>query len=195
MKIGVDFDDVLLDCNTSLALFHNSRYGTSYEREDVRSWYLEHTWGCTQQEVVARVKEWYGSQEHAESRPVAGAIAAVGELARSHELYVITSRPANVKDLTQVWLDRHFPDQFGQLHFTSHFEPGAGSKAEVCRKLGISLLVEDSLLHARDVAASGATVLLLDCPWNQEAVPDNIIRIFTWDDVLNFIALVKHLRI
>ncbi|MDE1919788.1 MAG: hypothetical protein KGH56_03835 [Patescibacteria group bacterium] len=188
MKIGVDLDDVLLDCNTSLALFHNSRYGTSYERKDVQSWYLERTWGCTPREAIARVKEWYESREHAESYPVSGALATVAELSRRHELHVITSRPEQVRELTHSWLEKHFPGRFVDVHFTSHFEPGAGSKAAVCRNLGISLFIEDSPLHARDVATSGVTVLLLDCPWNQETVSGNIIRIFAWDDVLTFVA-------
>jgi len=187
MKIGVDLDDVLLDCNTSLALFHNERYGTSYERKDILSWQLEHTWDCTPEEVIARVKEWYGSMEHLESRPVPGAIATVAKLAGVHELHVITSRPMNTKDLTHAWLDKHFPNQFEQVHLTSHFEPGTGSKAGICRKLGVSVLVEDSLLHARDVAAIGTTVLLLDCPWNQESVSGGIIRVSTWEDIFNFI--------
>src|SRR3989344_1731882 len=188
MKVGVDFDDVLLDCNTSLALFHNSRYGTSYERKDIRSWHLEHTWGCTRQEAIARVKEWYHSPEHLQSTLIPGALEAVTELAQSHELHLITSRPAQVKDLTQILLERHFAGRFAGHHFTSHFEPGAGSKADVCRNLGISLLIEDSLMHANDVAANGVTVLLLDSPWNQEVVSGNIIRIFSWRDALDFIA-------
>ncbi|MDE2021886.1 MAG: hypothetical protein KGI71_03150 [Patescibacteria group bacterium] len=188
MKIGIDFDDVLLDCNTSLALFHNARYGTSYERKDIGSWFLERTWGCTQEEAVARVKEWYQSPEHVNSTPVPGSLEAIATLADSHELHVITSRPSYVKDLTHAWLEQHFSKRFSGLHFTSHFEPGAGSKAEVCRSLGISLLVEDSLIHAHDVAASGVPVLLFDCPWNQESVSHGITRIFTWEDVLNFVA-------
>jgi uncharacterized HAD superfamily protein len=187
MKIGVDFDDVLLDCNTSLSLFHNARYGTFYERKDIKSWYLEKTWGCTRQEAIVRVKEWYESPEHVQSHPVAGALDAISQLARLHELHVVTSRPAQVRELTQEWLERHFEDQFSGLHFTSHFEPGIGSKSEVCRTLGISLLIEDSLLHARDVAANGTTVLLLDCPWNQEAVFGNIIRILSWEEAFDFL--------
>lgn len=191
MKIGVDFDDVLLDCNTSLALFHNSHYGTSYKREDIKSWYLESTWGCTQEEVIARIKEWYRSPEHAQSLPIAGAIEAISKLASHNELHVITSRPAQTRELTQTWLDKYFPGQFSEIHFTNHFEIGARSKADICSEVGVSILIEDALVHARNVAADGIPVLLLDSPWNQEHISKNITRIFTWQDALDFIASFK----
>ena len=187
MKIGVDFDDVLFDCNASLALFHNSRYGTSYERKDVWSWYLDQVWGCTEKEAIERVKEWYDSEEHTQSMPISGAIEAIEKLAQSYELHIITSRPSSIRKPTRLWLERYFAKHFAEIHFTNHSEPGSGSKAEICRNLDVSFLIEDSLKHARDVASGGTTVLLLDSPWNQEDVSGNIIRVHSWEEVVELI--------
>lgn len=188
MKIGVDLDDVLLDCNTSLARFHNSRYGTSYERKDVFSWHIELLWGCTREEAMVRVEHWYGSLEHSQSAPVHGAIEAVEVLSKVHDLHIVTSRPSQIRGLTEEWLERHFRERFSGVHFTNHSKPGSGSKGDMCGNLGVSLLIEDSPQHAQEAAAKGVTVLLLDCPWNQEKVSGNIIRIATWKDALDFIA-------
>jgi uncharacterized HAD superfamily protein len=187
MKIGIDFDDVLFDTNSSLALFHNSHYGSSYERKDVQSWFLEHIWGCTPQEAIARVKEWYQSSGHMQLMPMPGALEAIVELSRDNELYVITARPMQIEKLTLTLLEQHFPEKFSGLHFTNHFERDNQSKADVCKKLGISLLVEDALVHARTVAAADISVLLLDSPWNQEVVSANITRVFSWEEIVRFV--------
>lgn len=188
MKIGVDFDDIVFDFNEELAHFHNHHYGTSYCRADVQTWILEDIWGCTRQEATRRLQEWFKSQEHNDTRPVKGAQDAVKQLALHHELHIITARPSCTKGVTPAWLDRYFPEQFAGLHMTSHFEHSARSKADVCKELGISLLIDDGLVHARAVAATGTTVLLLDCPWNQEEAGKGIIRVYGWDDILSYIA-------
>ena len=190
MKIAVDFDDILLDCNSSLALFHNNRYGTSYCRDDIRSWHLEKTWGCTYEEMVKRVNEWYFSDEHGGSVPMPGSQEAVVSLARNHELHIVTSRPEQIRDRTEEWLRRHFPKMFSGTHFTGHFWNGAKNKSDVCRQLGVALLIEDSPLHAQNVASAHIPVLLMDSPWNQELDADGqkIIRIKKWQDVLDFVS-------
>ena len=58
MKIGVDLDDVLIDLNRSLSLFHNAKFGTTYDIEDVRSFELEKVWNCTTEEMIRRVNIW-----------------------------------------------------------------------------------------------------------------------------------------
>ncbi len=72
--IGLDFDDVLMEFNGALCLFHNAQYGTSLTRADITSHHLKETWGCTQEEVIRRVNEFYRSLEHDLASPVVGAV-------------------------------------------------------------------------------------------------------------------------
>src|SRR3989344_5813352 len=152
MKIGIDFDDVLLDSYTSLNDFHNFSYGTSHGREDIRSWLIEHTWGCTPEEALARVEAWYDSSWHSRIEPMPGAQAAVTQLAESHELHIITGRPGRVSEMTQQLAREHFPGVFKEIHFSNHFKANARSKGAVCRDVGVDLMIEDALNHARAVA-------------------------------------------
>jgi uncharacterized HAD superfamily protein len=62
------------------------------------------------------------------------------------------------------------------------------SKADVCRELGVGVMIEDSMSQAKEIAASGCRVLLLDCPWNQGDLPENVTRIYSWKEI------VAHLR-
>lgn len=184
MKIGIDCDDVLLDSYTSLNAYHNHHYGTSHRREDIRSWLIEHTWGCTPEEALVRVEAWYDTLWHSQTGPMPGALAAVAKLAEHHELHMITGRPGRVEEITRRLVLEHFPGIFAAMHFSNHFKANARSKGHICRDLGIAVMIEDSLGHARAVAASGVPVLLFDSPWNQEPVNGLITRVSGWDDVL-----------
>ncbi len=185
MHIGIDFDDVLVDANSSLARFHNRAYGTNYRREDVWTWHLDQLWGCSMEEAIRRVHAWYGSPEHDAIEPVQGARWAIADLAARHTLHLITSRPGAMTLRTTALLHKHFlPEHFAGLHFIGT-EPGLGSKVDACKALGVACLVEDSLAHARDVAASGVPVVLFDCPWNREPLPHGVWRAYGWDDALD----------
>ena len=190
MKIGIDFDDVLFDCNTSLARFHNTNYGTRYERKDVRTWHLEQIWNCTPMEATERLEKYYASPEHAETAPMPGAVEAIARLAQTHELHIVTARPHHFEMETRAWLNRHFPETFSGLHFTDYFKVGVDNKtkADVCEILGITIFVEDIPLHALNIAAIGIPVLLFDSPWNQEEpARENITRVIDWKKTIDFI--------
>ena len=189
-RIGIDFDDIVLDCYTPLVHFHNTHYGTSHRREDIKSWFLEHAWGCGRDEAVRRVKEWYDSPAHGESLPMVGAVDAIKELSKSHELHIITSRPASIEECTRAWINKYFDGHFSGIHFTSHFDPGARTKADVCKSLSTTLFIEDAPVHAKSVSESGIQVLLLDSPWNQEVVGENIKRVFSWKEILEHVGVV-----
>ncbi len=188
-KLGIDLDDVLLSCNASLAVFHNSRYGTNYGIEDVTTWDLENVWGCTKEEAIRRVYEWFDSDAHDESEPVSGSIDATLELSIQYELHIITARHSRTRVKTQKWIDRHFPQVFSGLHFTNHFENGARLKSEVCREIGARLLFDDSLANSKDVASDGMTGILFDYPWNQDPNPGpRVVRVSGWKEAMKIIT-------
>lgn len=188
MKIGIDFDDVLLDSNASLARFHNAKYGTSCTRNDFRSWDLKETWGCSKDEVVRRVMEWFNSPEHVATAPVHGAQDAIALLSRHHELHIVTARAVDAQEATAELLAKNFVgEKFSGIHFASTAKTGAGSKVEICQRLGVAFMIEDAPHHAHELATNGTPVLLFDTPWNQQETPVGVTRVFTWEDVLEFV--------
>ncbi len=111
-KIGVDLDDVLLAIVAGLFPWHNHLYGTNNKEEDVRPFELSSSWGCTKEEAVSRVLKFYQTPEHAECQPVSGAAEAMDTLSQSHELTIVTSKPADLENMTRVWVEKHFPEVF-----------------------------------------------------------------------------------
>jgi uncharacterized HAD superfamily protein len=185
--VGLDLDDVLMDFNSALCLFHNARYGTSLKRADIASYHLEEIWGCSREEAIRRIKEFYYSSEHNEALPVSGAVEVVQALQTEVTFFVVTSRPNSVSIQTLQWVERHLAGLVREVYFTSHFmhEEGRTTKGEVCRKLEVSAFVDDAPFHVDEIASEVDKALLFDTPWNQNHKPKsgNIKRVHSWSEI------------
>ena len=179
MTIGFDFDDVLMDFCGALLPYHNTIYGTKYEMEDVKSVGLSELWNCSKEEEIKRVLNFYQSSEHWNAPPVDQAVEGVKNLKQDHSLFIVTSKPEELREGTLEWLDKHFPQTFDGVHFTNQYH-GNGhkrTKGEVCGEIGIETFVDDMLHNSEDVANAGIPVLLFDTPWNQGEVKPQITRV------------------
>ena len=151
---------------------------TTYNYEDV--------WPCTREEAIARVHDFYRTPEHDATLPLIDAPEVVRHLSSRYTLHIITSRVDEIRDLTLAWLERHFPQMFTSAQFINNYGPTSGvkrTKADVCTELSADLMIEDSLEHARSIAAIGIPVILIDCPWNQGDIPENVYRVASWRDI------------
>ncbi|MDO8523756.1 MAG: hypothetical protein Q7R74_00835 [bacterium] len=189
--LGVDFDDVLLDNNTSVARFHNERYGTSYVKEDNVDYFFEHLWGVSTDEVIRRLDEWADSEYHKDAPIIDGARDALKKLKSRYDIVIISARPESSREVTEEWLQRHLPDFVSGIHFTGRVNHGSitgtRKKSDVCNALGVSCFVEDALHWAEDIAAHAphTEVLLFDSPWNRSEIPEGVTRVHSWEDIVS----------
>lgn len=191
--IGLDFDDVLVAFNEALLTFHNEHYGTSYGLNDVTTWDLHELWKCSPEEAYARMKEFVRSSHHEAISPVSGAVEAIKFLNNHHDLHIITARDETLYEETLRLLSRHFNSvTFKGLHFLHRNNKNVrGTKGDVCRSLGVHVLIEDSLHNAYTAHSHSVHVLLFDTPWNQTTnLPTGIKRVFSWKEVLG--EIVSH---
>lgn len=187
LRIGIDFDDVLVDCNTALQDFHNRHYGTTLTKEDVTTYSFEKLWGCTKDEERIRLSQFLKSEQHDGIEPIDGAVEAIHELSIHHELYIITARVPEAREVTRKLL-RHFPDVFKHIHFTgtSAVTNLKITKAEICKKESIDIFIDDHINNVLSVSLAGIPSLLLDQPWNRnEPLPNGVKRVYSWGDILN----------
>ncbi len=184
--IGVDFDDVLHDFNNSFHAYHNKKYGTSVKRQDMVHYDFEKIWGCTRDEAIAKVHQFYRTSEHDDTMPLEGSQEVIRLLSLKYNLHIITSRLEEIKGLTLAWLERHFSGAFSSVEFTNHYGSSSGAKrtkVAICAQLSVDLMIEDSLEHAHAISACGIPVVLIDCPWNQGALPANVYRVASWKEI------------
>lgn len=189
--IAVDFDDVLMHFNEGFLAFHNRIYGTTVKYEDNISYDMKIVYGCDSDVIVERVKNFYLSQDHTEVEPIHGSVEAIHCLQELYTLDIVTSRSDIFQEATHAWTQKFFPNMFRELHFTNGFASEAGAKkrkkSDVCQSIGASILIDDALIHAEEVARKGISVLLPDRPWNRTHTPKGSVRVHSWDEIVSWI--------
>lgn len=88
--------------------------------------------------------------------------------------------------MTLKQLDKHYPGIFDDIVFVHFYTDKHIPKSEVCRKLGVHYLIEDSLENAMDVAEVGIPVFVLEKPRNsrRDETHENIYKIQNWKDII-----------
>nr|MBP9728145.1 hypothetical protein [Candidatus Moranbacteria bacterium] len=138
------------------------------------------------------VLTFYQTTEHAQCIPIPDAIESMDALSQNCQLVIVTSKPANLETMTHAWVEKHFPEIFQGIYFTSSFvtpEHQQIKKSELCRELGIEIFIDDSIANVLDVATVCERVFLFDRPWNQEnvALPTNVTRAYSWKEIVDAI--------
>jgi len=189
--IGVDLDDVLLDCRLALCEFHNARYDNFLTKEEFCQHYnLEELWKCSTEEAIKRVVEFYNSEEHLNALPIIGASEAIKELSQNNSLFIVTVKPEYLRDSTHKWLVKNNLDFFDGVYFTNKYlgDNVKKTKGKVCDELRVEVFIDDALSNAIDVRKEGRDVLLFDSPWNQGELPINTKRVYSWREILEILS-------
>lgn len=194
--IAVDVDDVLGDENTAMMQFINRRFGTAHTIDDYNItadyWgYWEAVWGVGDEEGAARYGEFVQAKMSQEVvlAPLPGAIETLSFLKQQYDLAIVTSRKADLLEVTELWLESHFPSTFAGVHF---IELRGGrhkiSKAQICREIGASYLIDDNAEHCALAQEAGVQGLLFgDYGWNRAAkVAPGVVRVRDWQAVREY---------
>ncbi len=193
MRIAIDIDDVLARFNHHFLAFLEERYGLQVRYEDLFSFHYEDSLGLDSTEVWARLEAFFGDASFHEIAPVLGAVEAVEALRGEHELFVLTSRHDALIEATLQFLERHFSKFYCEVIFTGQVGGGShrkfrATKATACVERNIQCLIEDHIDYARDCAAVGVQVFLMDTPWNRnEPLGENMRRVHSWEEALKAI--------
>lgn len=182
-------DEVICDTNQAMLDYHNNKYGTEFKKEQITTWSLETLYGYSSEEMSRFLDDFFSSPLHTSAAPIIGAVEGIERL-KDHELVVISARPEHIRDITEKWIMRHFPNIFSHIHLLGHADALGGmekSKGELAVELGIDIFLEDSLGNAKNIVTQGIPVILFDRPWNQESLPENVYRADSWKHALEHI--------
>lgn len=177
IKVGLDLDGVVCNYQQYFIDVLNKDRGSNYTLEDWKDWDFSdaHFKG---DEFKERVLD---SMKHLEYlSPMEGALNGIRRLRNHHTIHVITHRFEEGRLNTLRWLDRYGVD-FQSLTFTD-------KKGKLASILGIDLMIEDSELHAKDLANQGVKVLLYDNLYNQNCSGRLIERVTGWDDIVKILT-------
>jgi uncharacterized HAD superfamily protein len=188
-KIGWDIDDIIFPLMKNYLAFHNNKHGTNLELTDVHNYHL---WKCgihnSKEESVKDVLEFQNSPDFDRIDLIPGAREILVGISERFEIHFVTSRPEEIKNKTEILLNKNFPKNGFKILYSGEIYGGNLSKAEICKRNNIPLLIEDNPDYAIDCARNGIRVILLNHPWNANCEKhEKIIRINELKEVLEIL--------
>ena len=181
LVIAVDCDDVLVSTAPYFVDTYNNTYGTSGTLEYAHS-PDPSVWGASEEVIVER---WFGmtrTDGYKGLSPDPDEVKVLRNLAKIHELHLVTARKEEEREFTQTMLDKHLDGVFTSMKFVGW----EGSKDDVCQALRADVLIDDNFRHLVSAHDCGVGGLLWfgDYPWQTEDLGDMpTVRCRDWCEV------------
>ena len=192
--IAVDIDDVLADEKEDVRKFINKQYSLEHTPEDYMieapyGRYFEKVWGVDSKKGLEMYETYFKSGLKANHRPIKGAVDAISELKEKYNFVVVTSRGDRSFNFTHTWLEKHFPEIFKEIAFVPLWSKDREfTKAEICKEIGASYLIDDNADHCNLTQNAGVQALLFGkYGWNRKVkLSRGVVRVNDWLAVLKY---------
>ncbi len=183
MKIGIDFDGVILDSERALK-FYADYYsyfelgGKKRMRSDLTA--QEKCFDWNDEEKLNFYKKYYILASET-AQFITGAKEILKRLKNEgHELYIVSNRGIrNYADETKLAMKRI--EELG-IEFDG-FAWDNANKAETCKELGIEMMIDDSPVNAKDFIGTDIRMLYFRDVKIERVFADNIKRVDSWMDI------------
>ena len=188
--IWVDMDEVISDTMTAFLEFNNYQINwTDLKKEQITSYNLNCV-PCLKISFDESIKLFYDMFDFAKTndiiKPVSWAFKSLSQLKSGwYILKVITARQDCIREYTENWLERFFPNFFSDIYFTNHWIKDYRPKSEVIKKIWAEYMFEDNYDYAYDISSNcDIKTFLLTKPWNsnRKIEDSRIYRLSSWDD-------------
>lgn len=189
MKIGIDLDEVVRDTLNQVIKFYNNKTNSSFTLKDFHSYNWDEVWGGTREQAINIWFEFNKSGLSYNISPIKDSISSIYSLSENNELIIITTQATELKNEATNWINKHFKDLSLEIIFSGgYYGKNKESKAEIYKRLGVDIIIEDHSKYATECAQSGIKTILFDKPWNQGISHSNITRVSGWPEALNYIS-------
>ena len=184
MKIAFDIDDVITETSGPL-LDAIKKNGEGIDFNDPRTSEKEILRGSAATPEIKAFYRRYGVELCKKAELKAGADIVIRELKRRGiQIHLITARDESLMPgITQATIDylaeKDIP--YDQAHIGVH------NKKELCEKLGIICLTDDSIDTCKSLVDSKIKPILFTTPVNEEFDAGEIQRVANWEELKNVI--------
>lgn len=199
LKIAIDIDDVIADTTDALRLWTNQKSGLELASEHFTDegeyWgYYDRLWERHNVSHIVKYDDFHaGIARNDIAIPVlAGAEFAIHELIKKFDIVFITSRAQDLEDVTRIWINKNFGDYGIEIFFAQNHRYGISidkkTKGQLCRELGASLLIDDSIQHCESALSEGIDAVLFggDYGW-QKPTPTELVVCKDWPAILEYV--------
>ncbi len=188
MKIGLDFDDVTVNTFAQIIDFYNKKFKKNHKKSDFKKHDFSEFWGISQERKNEIIDEWTKSHKPEDLKSIPGAIKSILKLAKKNKFIIITARSAKNSYRVTEWISKNLPKIKIPVMHSADFKKNKGlTKAQLCKKLKVQILIEDADSIALECADNGTKVLLFDQPWNKLVKHSNITRVKSWKEIVKLI--------
>lgn len=187
--LAVDLDEVIFPFTREYVRYFNSDHGTHYSLDDLETYYyVEQLHGIDDMDVIEdMIHKFHARAVRDKILPYSGAVDALQKLSSAYEIVIITARHPAVQELTHTWIQEHLGELASEVHF-AHETADQQTKADICHKLGVSVMIDDMVKHFRGCPEVGVRCLLFgNMPWtkaDEATMPVGIERVENWKEVL-----------
>ena len=195
--IAVDLDDVVHNTVEDILKYHNTTYGTQVTLDQYYGATTRpaETWSAKDDETAIRqVQSYVYTEQYLQSKPDLITKEVLNGLALKHRLIIVTGRADFVIEPTKVWIEKNLPNVFADIIHTNFYRSAVDAKVakkvDICRSLGVDVLIDDHLEHVLTTASGGIDCILFgNYVWNQiddTTLPANVRRCLNWGDVYEY---------
>jgi len=191
MKIGLDMDEVITSFVDTYLPYYNKNHGTDWKKEDIYSYYLYEVFGISKEEDTKSIVSFGETEEYKNMPLIEGAADGIRKLSRKNELYIITGRPFDRREITEEAIRKNFNNCFKGLFFTD-FKAERGHavpKHTICNDLGIELMIDDMPSTAEEIYNyCNIPIIMPEYPWNKnfDIHGTKISRVNGWKGIMKY---------
>ena len=196
LRIGFDFDDVLINTADCAVRLYNKRYNTQLNNDDWYDFRDLSIWGADSISGIAvrLIKVIYSEEFNNIAKPILDSQKVLKELkSDGHSLFIITGRPKSALIQTKAILNEYYQSVFDNEHvyFTDNFsiDGKKTTKDEIISTLNLNYFIDDDVEHVNMVNKIGVRTILFDnnYAWNKIGVDKDIVKLSNWQSIKEFI--------
>ena len=174
-RFGIDIDGTVT-CPTTFVPYLNDAFGLNITLNDIKQYDFMPLVTVSEKEFY----DWFKNMEpviYSRSPLAAGAKEILKRWEKEHELYFISARDSHLLDITKEW----FTNQ--ELMYNDIHLIGSHDKIEAAKKYDVDIFLEDKHDNAVNLHEElNIPVLLFNTPYNQDPIPDGVIRVNDWKE-------------
>lgn len=184
--IATDLDSIICDTDLILRKALQKFFKIKIKRKDITDYKYENCLNISDSDFE-KFWKWFVKQDFWEQIPlVRNAKKTLKKISKKYQIYVFTSRPSDLKDITKSWIIKKKLNFIDRIY---HVDILGLTKLSAIENIKIKPIyyIEDRLDFAEEVAKKHK-VLLYDYPWNQNSNHNkNLIRVKNWQEISEII--------
>ncbi|BCZ46672.1 nucleotidase [Clostridium gelidum] len=180
LNICIDIDGTITDPYYWLR-YANNYFNSNISESQITSYDISKVLNVDRNDYL-EFYEKYKFEIHTNQKLRDDVIDTLDILHKFNNLYFITARDKSLELLTYLYLLNH------EIPFDEVFILGTHNKVPKAIDLNCDIFIEDSYDNAIDLSNSGFKVILLDTNYNRFPLNNNIIRAYSWNEILQIIT-------